>query len=557
MKRVLSCLLILLFLFLTPGCDTGGGAPSASPDASAKPKETATPTPSPQMGGELKVPLMAPDSFNPLLTQSRDILNFLNLIFEHPLVLDEKSRPAPSLVEKWEVSEDGRTWTFHVRKDVKWQNGQAMTGEDILFTFQALQSGKLGSFYEKNLAGNVNIVEAGLRNNDPYTFFVRLAEPSSEILDIMTFPVLSKNVYRSPEFMQKEKGNLSMTPIGTGPYQADPSQPYNGTSMKLVRNEAWWNGKPYIDTILARVYQTNEEARVALGKGEMDLVDTMAVYANNYSDLDKITGYKYLTENYEFLALNLDNPLFSDRNVRKAIAYAIDRKDIISRVYLNNAETVDVPIPSNSWLYDSAYRIYDYDEKRASKLLKEAGWADSDGDGVLDKTVEGEKQDLTFTILTNSDNDFRRDVAELISKHLSLVGFRVQTEAVDWEQLQGENMQKHKFDAILTGYYLDYVPDLRFAFHSSQIGKGKNNFYRYQNPELDSLLDTAAAAYKEKDKKKAYQKIQEHLVEELPVISLYFRTGSLLVNNRVHGVKKVRELNLYNDIKNWYLMDEK
>jgi len=557
MKRVLSCLLILLFLFLTPGCDAGDETPSASPDASAKPKETATPTPSPQMGGELKVPLMAPDSFNPLLTQSKDVLNFLNLIFEHPLVLDENSRPTPSLVAKWEVSEDGRTWTFHVRKDVKWQNGQAMTGEDILFTFQALQSGKLGSFYEKNLAGNVNIVEAGLRNNDPYTFFVRLAEPSSEILDIMTFPVLSKNVYRSPEFMQKEKGNLSMTPIGTGPYQADPSQPYNGTSMKLVRNEAWWNGKPYIDTILARVYQTNEEARVALGKGEMDLVDTMAVYANNYSDLDKITGYKYLTENYEFLALNLDNPLFSDRNVRKAIAYAIDRKDIISRVYLNNAETVDVPIPSNSWLYDSAYRIYDYDEKRASKLLKEAGWADSDGDGVLDKTVEGEKQDLTFTILTNSDNDFRRDVAELISKHLSLVGFRVQTEAVDWEQLQGENMQKHKFDAILTGYYLDYVPDLRFAFHSSQIGKGKNNFYRYQNPELDSLLDTAAAAYKEKDKKKAYQKIQEHLVEELPVISLYFRTGSLLVNNRVHGVKKVRELNLYNDIKNWYLMDEK
>ncbi len=557
MKRVLSCLLILLFLFLTPGCDTGGGAPSASPDASAKPKETATPTPSPQMGGELKVPLMAPDSFNPLLTQSRDILNFLNLIFEHPLVLDEKSRPAPSLVEKWEVSEDGRTWTFHVRKDVKWQNGQAMTGEDILFTFQALQSGKLGSLYEKDLAGNVNIVEAGLRNNDPYTFFVRLAEPSSEILDIMTFPVLSKNVYQSPEFMQKEKGNFSMTPIGTGPYQVDLSQPYNGTSMKLVRNEDWWNGKPYIDSILARVCQTNEEARAALGKGEIDLVDTMAVYANNYSDLDKITGYKYLTENYEFLALNCNNPLFADKNVRKAIAYAIDRTDIISRVYLNNAETVDVPMPSNSWLYDSAYRIYDYDEKRAAKLLKEAGWTDSDGDGVLDKIVEGEKQDLAFTILTNSDNDFRRDVAELISKHLSLVGFRVQTEAVSWEQLQSENMQKHKFDAILTGYYLDYVPDLRFAFHSSQIGKGKNNFYRYQNPELDSLLDTAATAYREKDKKKAYQKIQEHLVGELPVISLYFRTGSLLVNNRVHGVDKVRELNLYNNIKDWYLVNEK
>ena len=547
--------MILLFLSPTAGCGLADVPPAVPPEESAEPEVTPEPTPAPRKGGELTVPLAAPDTFNPLLTQSRDVLNFLSLVFESPIAHDENSRPKPSLVTGWEASPDGRIWVFHVRKDVKWHNGQALTGDDILFTLQALQGGTLGSFFQKDIAGNANIVETGLKNGDPYTFFIRLAEPSCQILDMLTFPVLPKSVYQSSEFMLTGKCDFSMAPVGTGPYRVDPAQPYDGSSLKLVRNESWWNGTPYIDSILAKVYATNEEARNAFHNGEIDLVDTMVVYANTYSDLNKITHYKYLTQNYEFLALNSDNPLFADRNIRKAIAYAIDRKDIISKVYLNNAETVDVPIPSNSWLYDSTYRIYDYDAERARKLLADAGWADSDGDGVLDKTEGGQKRDLTFTILTNSDNDFRRDAIDLIAEHLALVGFRVQTELVGWEQLQNERMRNRQFDAILTGYYLDYVHDLRFAFHSAQIGTELNNFIGYRNPELDNLMDTAAKAYTEEDKRKAYQKIQEHLVNELPVISLYFRTGSLLANNRVHGIDKVGELGIYRNIKNWYLVD--
>ena len=139
----------------------------------------------------------------------------------------------------------------------------------------------------------------------------------------------------------------------------------------------------YIDSINGKLYDSVDEAFNAFYNNEIDLIDTTAVYANTRLYRNSANHIKYNTSDIEMLVFNNNNNLFYDKSVRKAIAYGIDRKDIISKVYLNNAETVDVPIPSNSWLYDSSYRIYDYDEKRA-KALKEAGWNDNDGDGILD-----------------------------------------------------------------------------------------------------------------------------------------------------------------------------
>jgi peptide/nickel transport system substrate-binding protein len=553
MKKFISCLLILIFLIL-PGCGLMNTPQVMPPEDDEQVEITPEPTIIPQKGGELTLSLTAPDTFNPLLTQSRDMLNFLNLIFESLVAYDEDQKPVPSLASSWETSPDGRLWIFHMREDVKWHNGQTLTAEDVIFTFQALRSGMLDSFYQKNIFENNNILEIGLRNEDPYTLFVRLAEPSYLILDILTFPVLPKDIYQSPEYMLNTKEDFNMIPVGSGPYRVDSTQPYDGNTLKLVRNNSWWKGTPYIDSITAKVYETNEDARNAFANGEVDLVDTMVVHANTYLVKNSSTHYKYLTQNYEFLAFNNEHPLFADKNIRKAIAYAIDRKDIISKVYLNNAETVDVPVPSNSWLYDSTYRIYDYDAERARTLLANAGWTDSDGDGIMDRTLEDRTEKLTFTILTNSDNDFRKDTAYLIAQHLNLVGFDVQVETVSWEELLDERIQNRQFDMILTGCYLDYVHDLRFAFHSGQIGNELNNFIGYQNLQMDEYLDQAAKAYTAEDRREAYKKIQEHLVEELPVISLYFRTGSLLVDNDIQGIGRMDGLSLYRNIKEWHIV---
>ena len=305
---------------------------------------------------------------------------------------------------------------------------------------------------------------------------------------------------------------------------------------------------------MGKAYDTNDEARTAFQKGEVDLADSSIVYANTLISRRNAGHYKYLTPYFEFLAFNSSHSLLQDKTIKKAIAYALDRKDIISKVYLNNAETVDVPIQSNCWLYDSRYRIYDYDPNKALRLLQEEGWEDTDRDGVLDKIIDEKKVDLTFSLMTNSDNDFRRDSVELIAKQLETIGIRVEIENVPWEIMQTERLPNGEFDAVLTGFNLSVVHDLRFFLHSSQIGEGLGNFMAYSKPEMDWLLDNAARAVTEEARWEAYQEIQKYLTQEMPIVSLYFRTGSILYDERIHGIDHISEWSIYRNIKDWYLI---
>ncbi len=557
MRNCLALLMAILLFLLIPGCGliTIPEAPLTEyePTPSATPEPTPQPTePPPRKGGELRVALTAPDVLNPHLTQSRDMLNFLGLVFESPIAFDSNRKPIPSLVTSWETSSDGRLWIFDVRKDVKWHNGESMTGEDILFTLEALQSGVLDSFYQKNIFENTNIVEANLRGGDPYTFYIRLGEPSFLILDILTFPVLSKSMYQSVDNIAKiSRGQL---PIGTGPYLVDTDHS-DESSIRLIQNRNWWGDEPYISSVVGKTYNTNDEARLAFQNEEVDLVDTSIIYANTRLSRNNSGHYKYLTPYFEFLAINRSNTLLQNNTIKKAIAYALNRKDIISKVYLNNAETVDVPIQSNSWLYDSRYRIYDYDPKKALRLLQEEGWGDTDRDGILDKIINEKKVDLSFSLMTNSENDFRRDTVDLIAKQMEAIGIRIEVEIVPWDIMQTESIPKGEFDAILTGYNLDMTHDFRFFLHSSQIGEGLGNFMAYNEPDMDQLLDNAARAATEEARWEAYQEIQKYLIQEMPIISLYFRTGSMLYDNRIRGIDHIGEWNIYRNVKDLYLVE--
>jgi peptide/nickel transport system substrate-binding protein len=303
---------------------------------------------------------------------------------------------------------------------------------------------------------------------------------------------------------------------------------------------------------LARVYQDEMQIKQAFRSGEVDLIDITSAVTDPYSLDDDTKNYRYLTRSYECLAFNLEHPILGDIAVRKAIAYALNRKDIIFKVYLNNAEATDVPIPSDSWLYDGASRIYDFEREKAIKLLDEAGWIDLNDDGIRDKIIDSDTVELKFTILTNEDNSMRKDVAELIAQQLRQVGIAVQSMTVPWEEFE-TILLDGDFDAVLTGYYLDMFPDFQFMFHSKAIGNGLNNFIRYRDEELDRLIDEAAVLYDHDRLAESYSRIQRRLVDQLPLISLYFQTASLLTNNRVHGVEAPRELNIFRNIEEWYL----
>jgi len=595
-KKLIMILLIIYILTLT-GCGLGNVPHLVERDIDiGQSEEEESPPPSPVKGGELVVPIPHPDTFNPLLTNFIDMINFFGLIFEGLFEYDQHMKPQPCLAESWDVREEGKLWRFHLRRGVKFHDGRVLTGEDVVFTFLALQGGRLGSFYEKGIANNTSIEKIEVDPFDPYTVNVYLSTPVNNMLDIMTFPVLPKRVYQSDVFMLEHKQDMGFLPVGTGPYKiqeggVERREGKNEIShIRLVRNEEYWGKKPYIDSILARVYQDEMQVRQAFHNREIDLMNITATIINPYSRDEDVKIYRYLTRNYEFLAFNMNHPVLSDANVRRAIAYALDRKDIIFKVYLNNAEAVDVPIPSDSWLYDANYRVYDFDLDKAIELLEGAGWVIEQGGGqdknesmedenaekqpgesespgvngakeveydvkqTRYKIMDSKKLELKFSILTNAENSLRREALGLIAKQLEQVGIAVEIEAVTWDDLK-TRLKEGDFQAVLTGYYLDISPDLNFMFHSRQIGSDLNNFVRYRNEELDGLLNDAASAYEDAKLFEIYSRIQKHLVEQLPVISLYFQTASLVTSNRVHGVRAPRELNIYRNIEEWYLWE--
>lgn len=558
---------MLVNIFLLVACDLSQPA-EPSPSGNDQNIDNTNKEVKPQEGGQLRIPVQGLESWNPLIAKTTDSVNFLSLIYEGLVGYDSDLKKIPKLASDWQVSEDGRLWTFNIRKDAKWHDGTSITAEDVIFTYNILKEGVLNSVYQYNIFDNDNILEIGLKNNDKYSLFVRLAEPSSKLLDIFTFPVISKDYYESVENIIKIQKDLTKAPLGTGPYKvAEEYFSEDQESIILVRNEDWWGRRPYIDKIIGKMYTNKEEARKAFIQGELDLVDTMIVYVNNKSVEEDTKLYRFMTNYYEFLGLNSESELIKDPKIRKALAHAIDRREIISKVYLNNAQTVDVPIPSNHWLYDNAYRLYDYDIDRAKRLLKEAGWQDLDGDGILDKTVDNQKIELKIKLVSNSGNDLRRDVLSLIKSHLELVGFKVETQIADMETIAKDLLATNQFDALLTGYYLDNALDLSFAFHSreiveiddiedlDEIDSIPNNFIKYRNSELDSLLDLASHSYDLNELSAVYQNIQDHMTRELPIISLYFRTGSLLVNPKLYGIDKPSQLSLYRNIEEWFIAE--
>lgn len=558
---------MLVNIFLLVACDLSQPA-EPSPSGNDQNIDNTNKEVKPQEGGQLRIPVQGLESWNPLIAKTTDSVNFLSLIYEGLIGYDSDLKKIPKLASDWQVSEDGRLWTFNIRKDAKWHDGTSITAEDVIFTYNILKEGVLNSVYQYSIFDNDNILEIGLKNNDKYSLFVRLAEPSSKLLDIFTFPVISKDYYESVENIIKIQKDLTKAPLGTGPYKvAEEYFSEDQESIILVRNEDWWGRRPYIDKIIGKIYTNKEEARKAFIQGELDLVDTMIVYVNNKSVEEDTKLYRFMTNYYEFLGLNSESELIKDPKIRKALAYAIDRREIISKVYLNNAQTVDVPIPSNHWLYDNAYRLYDYDIDRAKSLLKEAGWQDLDGDGILDKTVDNQKIELKIKLVSNSGNDLRRDVLSLIKSHLELVGFKVETQIADMETIAKDLLATNQFDALLTGYYLDNALDLSFAFHSreiveiddiedlDEIDSIPNNFIKYRNSELDSLLDLASHSYDLNELSAVYQNIQDHMTRELPIISLYFRTGSLLVNPKLYGIDKPSQLSLYRNIEEWFIAE--
>ncbi|MCG8500125.1 MAG: peptide ABC transporter substrate-binding protein [Firmicutes bacterium] len=541
-KKIAFFALILILLCGACACEQTGQVSEGEtqPQEEEKAEDTG-----PVRGGTLTLQSYNADTLHPLLTKSNSNIQVLGLIYDSLITFDDQLNVVPGLAESWQVSDDGMTWTFQLRKDVKWHDGTGLTANDVDFTFKAINDKRYDSVYQYNTQSVTRFEVV-----DEYTFRVVLNRPYGGFIRMMYFPVLPKHQLQGLEIKSVDQ---DFKPIGTGPYRFAEYTPMK--EIKLKASDTWWKDQsPYIDEVIVRLMPDNQTALYALEAKEADFVVTDVVDWKKYNGKENIRTKEFLTGAYEFIGVNFNHNVLSDKAVRKAMAYAIDRETIIDEVLLGHARLSDVPMMPGTALYDESAYSYWLDREKAIELLNQAGWTDSDNDGVLDKEIEGVVTPLAFELVTNNENMIREKSAEMIAAHLKDIGMNVTLKKAPWDDLK-EMVDTKNFDAVLTGFDLAPSMDLSFAFHSEEIERG-TNFISYRNAEMDDLLFQTFRAVDAAQSKQAYAKLQKLIVEDVPYISLYFRTSAVIYNGRLRGDINPISTNLYNDINKWYLLQQ-
>lgn len=484
-------------------------------------------------------------SLLPIIASDAASFDIADMVYDGLVKYDKDYNIVGALAESWEISEDNLTITFHLRDDVTWHDGAPFTSEDVMFTYELLVDENTPTAY----AGDYLLVKEASAP-DPYTFIVTYDEPFAPALISWGFWVLPKHLLEGVEITESE---LIRNPVGTGSYKF--AEWKTGDKIVLESNHDYFEGRPYIDRFVYRIIPDTATMFLELKAGGVDWMGLDPIQYKRQTNDDKFkrnfNKYKYLANGYAYLGFNLKDPRFSDKRVRKAISYAIDKEEIIKVALLGLGEPATGPYKPGTWQYNPDVERYDYDPEKSKGLLETAGWVDSDGDGILDK----DGVPFVFTIVTNQGNDLRSKTAEIIQQRLKDIGIVVKIRIIEWAAFLSEYVKPKKFEAIILGWNILQDPDLYDVWHSSKIGPDELNHVYFENDEVDSLLEEGRKVFDTEERKKYYFRIQEILADEAPYVFLYVPYALPVVSSRFHGIEPAPAGISYNFIE-WYVPAE-
>jgi len=497
----------------------------------------------PVEGGTLNISVTRFNTLNPLYNQNYSIYQLHNTVYESLISFNEKMEVEPLLAKSWVISPDGQTVDLQIREDVKWHDGRSLTVDDVIFTIDLIKGNikdvKKNTIYTSNLQSLVSVMEV-----DSSTVRVTFAKPLSNALEVLTFPIIPKHQFTNEELANISTNSFKM--IGTGPFKLEKHE--STRVLELVRNENYWKSKPYIERIRA-VIVPDEPAQLSLFENkDVDIAQPNSIDWAKYLDDKSVNLYEYTSNSFEFLGFNFKNNLLGDVNLRKAIAYGIDRHKLVSDIYLGHGTVANIPINPASWLYDESSMPIGNDTALAIQLLEE-NYSNTNASGIR---VNGGGTPLRFKLLLNSDNSLRERQGHFIKEELKKIGIEVDIVSLEWEKYQND-LKSGNYDLALGGWELSFIPDLSFAVHSSRIGD--TNFIYYSNQYMDELLQSADGAPNRTKKLEAYHDLQQHYLEELPYITLFFKDSSVLVRNNIRGSIAPNPFNTFYKIEEWFIVE--
>jgi len=511
--------------------------------------------------------LSDPEQLNPLTSNDAGSRAVLGNIFESLLQRDPRTlelKPLLALARP-EISEDKLTYTFKIRQDAHFQDGRPVTGEDVIFSMKALKCPLVNAPFARVYFES--IIDAKLL--DPWTIRFTAREPyflnenvlggidalprhyydPEGLLQNVTVAELAGDYTKHEEqvrkFAQHFNQSYSRNPMGSGPYKFKSWS--TGQEVLLERDPRYWGiGKEGIDQVYtnvrkARIINNTDAALVSLKAGDLDMLSLQPLQHLRQSSGARFekdyAKHIYATPSYTYIGWNNDHPIFRDARVRQAMTYFTNRQQMVKTVLFDLGQVVDGPIYRFRPEYDESLFSHPYDPQQALRLLGEAGWKDSDGDGILDKVVDGQKIPFRFEIKFNSGNDIRKSVALALQDELRKHGIDANVRALDWT-IYLDDIRNHKFDAMILGWAMSVnEPDAYQVWHSSQAANKGSNMISYKNPRVDTILQEYRRTFDASKRIELYRDFQRILNEEQPYTFLFMQKAVTAVNRRFRGVE--------------------
>lgn len=516
--------------------------------------------------------LSDPEGINPIVVNDASASAIFNRIYEQILTQDfVTTELKPNLVEALPIlSEDHLSYTFTLKKGIKFSDGKPLTTKDVVFSFKAVKNPLIidGAALRNYFTDVKNVVA-----KDDYTFVVSMLRPYFMAeYQLGLFWIMPKHIldpkgftdgYTFDETNDLDKATKSTSMkgladwfntaavkregrynVGSGPYMMDEWR--TGEAVIIKKNPNWWQaGKSewspaYADKIVYKIVNDRNTAVVALKNQELDFMEYVPppkfVEEVDTTTVKHLAKHAYEGQVYTYIGWNTQKAVLSDKLVRRALSHLVDRDALIKQVLRGIGKKVDSPIYPQRPEYDETITPIEYSPETSRKLLAQAGWVDTDANGILDKIVNGKKTDLSFKFLLNAGNEAREQIALILVDEFKKIGINAEIKKLEWTVFL-ENLRTRNYDAYIGSWVNDPIPsDPYQLWHSSQADNKGSNYVGFRNTRADELMEMNRTEF-DLAKRMAYMKeFQQIVVDEQPYTFLWMPLYPAVYNRRLQNV---------------------
>ncbi len=527
-KRIISLITLILFVICMSSCVHSTNSAGSAESENAETKETRI------KGGVLNLCIFEVDSLNPLLTQNESNLDVLRLMFDGLFnVLDDYSLEN-NLCESYSVSEDGLSYDFTIRSGVDFHSGKELSAKDVNASFKLIKEAD-GPYAQR--FDNVESTSA-----DGLIWRVKLSSPVINFPALLDFPVLPSGDAHKDTLIS----DIDYIPDGTGIYKVNTYK--TSKELHLVINEKHFSAKyPNIPDIKIAFVSDKNTAISMFENLHIDVLGENIVNPDEYTPKRKnIKTVLYPKNTITFLGINNQKPILLDSLTRAAISASIDKKALADESKTRISIPAQTPVNPHFAYYDSTLVNTSYSKETAIELLSDSGFYDSDGDGILEKDMYGEKQIANLDILVNEENETRLKLADKIKASLGEVGVKATVTAVDFDTYT-ERIDVKNYDLFVGSINISQNNDLSFMLRTDK------NMFGFSSERVDLCLNQLAVLSNTDVIKNVYRDMCQYLVEDVPIASLYFDNGTLLCSDKIKGDINPAQSNIFANIHEWYI----